>query len=114
MNMKQIGKNIADLRKSNSYTQEKLAEKLGISPQAVSKWETGAGLPEVSLLIMIAELFNTSIDAILRPDAPQNSISEFINRNIAIPESKILDWIPRISRWNSPDWNNPIDRKSVV
>ena len=41
MNMKQIGKNIAVLRKSNGYTQEALAEKLGISPQAVSKWETG-------------------------------------------------------------------------
>jgi len=45
MYMKKIGANITAFRKANRYTQESLAERLGLSPQAVSKWETGAGYP---------------------------------------------------------------------
>ena len=57
MDMKKIGANITAFRKANGYTQESLAEKLGLSPQAISKWETGAGLPEASVLIELAEIF---------------------------------------------------------
>jgi transcriptional regulator with XRE-family HTH domain len=103
MNMKAIGKNIAALRKNNGCTQEALAEKLGLSPQAVSKWETGAGLPEASVLVELAGLFRVSIDGILRPDVPSDAISSFVKRNLAIPGSKVLDWVPRISRWDPPD-----------
>ena len=60
MDMKPIAKNIAALRKRKGYTQESLAEKLRISPQAVSKWETGIGLPEASLLIELSDLFPMS------------------------------------------------------
>lgn len=67
MNMKNIGKNIAAIRKNNGYSQESLAEELNLTSQAVSKWETGAGLPETTTLIMLAKLWNTSIDSILRP-----------------------------------------------
>jgi len=101
MDMKKTGASITAFRKSNGYTQESLAEKLGLSPQAVSKWETGAGLPEASVLIELAEIFRVSIDEILRPSKTK-SIPDFINRNLLVPESKILDWIPRISRWNPP------------
>jgi len=103
MDMKMIGKNFASLRKANGYTQETLAEKLGLSPQAVSKWETGTGLPEVSVLLILAELFRVSIDEILRPDLKQDLITDFISRNLASPEKKLLDGIPRISRWNPPE-----------
>jgi transcriptional regulator with XRE-family HTH domain len=103
MDTKLIGKNIALLRKRNGHTQEALAEKLNISPQAVSKWETGAGLPEASALIKLAELYCVSIDELLRADKPRNIISDFITRNLAIPDRKLLNWIPRISRWNPPE-----------
>jgi len=103
MNTKVIGKNMALLRKSHGYTQEALAEKLDISPQAVSKWETGVGLPETSALIELARLYDVSIDEILYADTPRNRISDFMARNLAIPESKVLDWVPRISRWNPPE-----------
>lgn len=88
MDMKQIGINIATLRKNNGYTQESLSEKLGISPQAVSKWETGAGLPEASLLIALSSLFRISIDDILQPEKKQKSIIGFMNRNLAAPTKK--------------------------
>jgi len=102
MDMKKIGKNIAFLRKSHNYTQESLADKLNLSPQAVSKWETGTGLPEASVLIALANLFGVSIDEIIRPNANPHIVTGFINRNLAVPESKTLDEIPQISRWQAP------------
>ena len=53
------------LRTQGGYSQEGLAEKLNVSRQAVSKWETGPTLPETDKLIAISELFNVSIDSLL-------------------------------------------------
>lgn len=53
------------LRTQSGYSQETLAEKLNVSRQAVSKWETGPTLPETDKLIAISELFNVSIDSLL-------------------------------------------------
>ena len=53
------------LRTQGGYSQEVLAEKLNVSRQAVSKWETGPTLPETDKLIAISELFNVSIDSLL-------------------------------------------------
>ena len=102
MDIKKIGRNIASLRRNNGYTQESLGEKLGVSPQAVSKWETGAGLPEASLIIELSGLFRVSIDDILQPNQEQNRITDFMNRNLAAPTAKTLEGIPRIDRWNPP------------
>ena len=57
-----IGNNIKNLRHLNNMTQEQLAEKLSISPQAVSKWETGTTLPDVTLLPEISVLLGVTID----------------------------------------------------
>ena len=102
MDTRRIGKSMAALRKTNGYTQETLAEKLGISSQAVSKWETGAGLPEASLLVELSTLLHTSIDEILRPGQPRNVTASFMERNFALPEQQLLAWIPRVSRWKPP------------
>jgi transcriptional regulator with XRE-family HTH domain len=64
MDANKIGKQIANLRKERGYTQEALAEKLNISPQAVSKWENGHALPETALLPLLAKTLETSIDAL--------------------------------------------------
>lgn len=53
------------LRTQSGYSQEVLAEKLNVSRQAVSKWETGPTLPETDKLIAISELFHVSIDSLL-------------------------------------------------
>lgn len=52
---------IFDLRKEQGWTQTMLAERLGISPQSVSKWECGVGFPDVTLFPIIAELFGVPI-----------------------------------------------------
>ena len=64
-----IGNQVLLLRKRNGFTQEELAEKLGISAQAISKWENGHTLPETAMLPILSKLFNCSIDAILMPVA---------------------------------------------
>jgi transcriptional regulator with XRE-family HTH domain len=59
-----IGINIKNLRKKNNITQDALAEYLHISPQAVSKWENGTALPDITLIPTIASFFETTTDAL--------------------------------------------------
>ena len=60
-----LPENICRLRKENGLTQERLAEVLGVSFAAVSKWERGAATPELGLIAEMAELFGVSIDALI-------------------------------------------------
>jgi len=62
-----VGNQIAALRKKKGFTQAEIAEKLGITAQAISKWENGHTLPETALLPSLAELLDCSIDSILVP-----------------------------------------------
>ncbi len=63
-----IGTNIRTLRTKHNWTQEQLAEKLGISYQAVSKWENHQNTPDITLLPTLASLFGISIDALFAED----------------------------------------------
>ena len=65
MNEINIGAVILDLRKKLGMTQEQLAEIVGVSPPAVSKWETGASCPDVALLAPIARALNTDMNTLL-------------------------------------------------
>ena len=64
--MKTIGQKIAEKRKQMHLTQEELAFKLNVSPQAVSKWENDLSIPDVTLLIALSDLFNISLDELIR------------------------------------------------
>ena len=65
-----IGENIRALRKARGFTQEQLADMLGISFQAVSKWENNASTPDISLLPVIAKELGTSIDQLFSENNP--------------------------------------------
>ena len=60
-----IGKRIALLRKEKGLTQEELAQHMGISPQAVSKWENDQTCPDISALPKLARLFGVTVDELL-------------------------------------------------
>lgn len=60
-----LGKRIMALRKAAGMTQEQVAERLGVSPQAVSKWENDVSCPDVATIPRIARLFNVSTDELL-------------------------------------------------
>jgi len=66
MNELRVGTRIAELRSINNITQLELAEKLGVTDRAVSKWETGGGYPDIALLPLMADIFNVNIDYLLR------------------------------------------------
>ncbi len=61
----QLGTKLADLRKKNGYSQEALAEKMGVSRQAVSKWERGESSPDTDTLIELARLYSVSLDTLV-------------------------------------------------
>lgn len=61
-----FGMKLQSLRKEKGLSQEALAEKLNVSRQAVSKWESGAGYPEMDKLILISDLFGVTIDYLIK------------------------------------------------
>ncbi|MDE6737685.1 MAG: helix-turn-helix domain-containing protein [Lachnospiraceae bacterium] len=61
-----FGKNVQILRRMTNMTQEELAEKMGVSRQTVSKWELGSIMPEIEKLVELCEMFNCSVDQILK------------------------------------------------
>ena len=64
MNM-DISERLQELRKKEGYSQEQVAEMLGLSRQAISKWESGQGKPEIDNIIKLTEIYNVSADDIL-------------------------------------------------
>ncbi len=60
-----FGENLQNIRKKNHMSQEDLAELLGVSRQAVSKWELGEGYPEVDKLLILSQKLNVSLDSLL-------------------------------------------------
>ena len=61
-----FSENFQLIRKNKGMTQEELAEKLDISRQAVAKWESGQAYPDISNLIQISNLFNVTVDYLVR------------------------------------------------
>ena len=72
MNLSKNGKLLCDLRKAKGLTQKQVADKLGIVPKTVSKWETGHGFPDVSTVSALADILGVSEKTILSGDLEQN------------------------------------------
>lgn len=66
MNSKDVGERITTLRKQKGYTQATLAERLNVSNKTVSRWETGDGFPEISILPNLAQELDTTVDLLLQ------------------------------------------------
>ena len=95
-----INEKIAELRKRKNITQEELARALGVTNQAVSKWENNNSLPDITLLPAIADLFETTIDALMSrersdvvrfvPEKTRKSIDEmFLHIQVISDDTKI-------------------------
>ncbi len=98
-----LGEKILSLRTARDMSQDDLAEKLEVSRQSVSKWETGQSTPDLDKIIKLADLFGVSVDELVRDvDAPQPQ-----------PEAEQRNWSgrgsapgprshpsPRSSMWN--------------
>lgn len=71
-----LGEKITLLRKKNNYSQEDLANELGISRQSVSKWESGNSIPDLDKIIKISNLFGVSTDYLLKDELEEETLSE--------------------------------------
>ena len=82
---KTIGKKLYDLRKQSGFTQDYVAEKLGVSAQAVSKWENDIACPDIMTLPNIAEIYGITIDELFKNEEVQSNVkyekTEKINEN---------------------------------
>ena len=99
----EIANRLVNLRKSNNLSQETLAEKLGISRQAVSKWERAEASPDTDNLILLARLYHISLDELLKTEdeipVPENEepVPEFGDAFLEVdPAGQETEW----------DWDN--------
>lgn len=79
---KSIGSNIKTMRKQKGFTQEELASQLGVTSQAVSRWEAGNGMPDVSMIVPLAQILEVTTDAIFGLDKME--YDESILENIKV------------------------------
>lgn len=91
-NMKNVGFKISELRKAKNMTQMELADEMGISFQAVSNWERGNSMPDISKLPELAQLLGVTVDKILGEgselldSALNGSIDEYLDNNTVTPK----------------------------
>lgn len=86
MNTRIVSKNLRRLRKEHGFTQEDLAKELGISRQAVSKWETGNAIPDLEAFLNLSKLYHISMNDLVEPDIPADIIGDF-EQITEIPEA---------------------------
>ena len=77
-----VSKRISELRQRAGMTQLELAEKLNYSDKAVSKWERGESIPDVSVLVAIADMFNVPLDYMVKEDFPLQQVKEALGMDI--------------------------------
>lgn len=126
-----IAKNIIELRVAAGMTQIELAEKLNYTDKAVSKWERGESVPDVSVLLRISQLFDVTLDYLVHEQEKVKPVSELAeektrNRGLITGISIVLVWlvataiyvstdiasVPYIYRWLVFVWSVPVS--SVV
>ncbi len=99
-----LGDKLSKLRRENNYTQEQLAELLGVSRQAISKWESDATFPETDKLIRMSELFDCSLDYLLKEKVETNDRAPN-DAAAAVPEKRPRERKSEKTIWGMPLWH---------
>lgn len=81
--------NLKSIRKEKHISQEELAEIIGVSRQAVSKWEQGSGYPEMEKLLVLSRELNVSLDYLMLGEIKSTENSKALTNNIIVPTGKI-------------------------
>ena len=102
MDAKSIGKTIGLLRKKNGMTQQAMAEQLGVSNKAVSKWESGQGYPDITAFPKLASLFGVTIDYLMLGEKKGIAIAgsivaDIVKDIVGYPEKGMLAQVTEIS-----------------
>lgn len=104
---------LSKLRKENNYTQEQLAEVLGVSRQAISKWESGVTYPETDKLIRISELFDCSLDYLLK-DVEEAEYSQQADSENVFFKKHLRERKSEKTVWGMPLWHIGRNAKGVI
>lgn len=104
MDQKKTGTFLRDLRKIQNFTQEQAAEKLGVSSRTISRWETGEYMPDISILVEIADMYEVDVREIIsgeRMDDNMNSEIRDVAKKMAdystMEKKSLLKWIKTMS-----------------
>ena len=100
MDQLKIGKFIAECRKNVGLTQKQLAEKLGITDRAVSKWETGKALPDSSIMLELCRILGITVNDLLNGEVISMENNNQVNEQLLIEMSK------EIERKNKTVWTS--------
>ena len=100
MDQLKIGKFIADCRKRKNLTQMQLAEKLGITDKAISKWERGIAMPDSSIMLELCDILSISVNELLSGE----KIS--MENNNQKNEQLLLDMAKELERKNKAIWSS--------
>ncbi len=84
-----LSEKIMSLRKRAGWSQEELGNKLNVSRQSVSKWESAAAIPDITKIVQLSELFGVSTDYLLKDDVPDNQVALLAGVNPADDGSEI-------------------------
>ncbi|MCR4793290.1 MAG: helix-turn-helix domain-containing protein [Lachnospiraceae bacterium] len=88
MDQKKVGQFLKELRKEKGITQEELAEKLGASGRTISRWETGANMPDISLLVEIADFYEVDVRELIEGERKK----EMMNNDIRETATRMADY----------------------
>ncbi len=100
MDQKKIGKFIAECRKQRGMTQMQLAEKLGITDKAISKWERGIAMPDSSIMLMLCDILCISVNELLCGERIEMESNEQKN------EQLLLDMATELEMKNKTIWTS--------
>jgi transcriptional regulator with XRE-family HTH domain len=99
MDQLKIGKFIADCRKQKNLTQMQLAEKLGITDKAISKWERGIAMPDTSIMLELCDILGISVNELLSGERIK------MENNNQKNEQLLLDMAKELERKNKTIWH---------
>ncbi len=104
-----LADNIKKIRKDNNLSQEQLAEKLGVSRQSVSKWESGLSYPEMDKVLQICQLFNLNINELINEDIKEVSEVREANNRTNKYITSFFDYITKlVDMFSSMKWKERI------
>lgn len=96
-NTKKFGGYLSRLRKNADMTQSELADQLNLTRQAISKYETGDSFPDISILVLIADIYHVSLDELINSGEPSRNESVILNKiasgNMDVEVENIADMV---------------------
>ena len=82
MDLQKIGAFLREMRKEKALTQEQLAERLGVSRRTVSRWETGSNMPDLDLLVEMADLYQVELRELLNGERKNERMNEELKETV--------------------------------